>query len=134
VELKPSVAAKLREKISEEGVDAGVRLYRYLRASAPETYDFRESELNTLGHRYMRDGETLIAQSIFRLNVEAYPEAASAYASLGEGYLAVGDTTLAIVNYMKSFDLTPLNRNAVEILCRIGIDLAGRPEFATMQR
>jgi CubicO group peptidase (beta-lactamase class C family) len=127
-ELKPSIAAKLQEKIAEEDLETAVRLYYHLNESASEKYDFRQSELNALGHRYLRRGENQTAVSVFRLNVEAFPDAATVYASLGEGYLALGDTTLAVVNYMKSLDLTPHNRNAVKMLGRLGIDLAGRPE------
>jgi Flp pilus assembly protein TadD len=67
------------------------------------------------------------AISIFNLNVDAYPNAPGTYASLGEGYLALGDTTLAVVNTMKSLELNPRNQYAVEMLDRVGVDLGGRP-------
>ncbi|MGB5875521.1 MAG: serine hydrolase [Bacteroidota bacterium] len=127
VERKPSVAAKVRERITEAGIQAGVRLYRNLRKSAPWKFDFRESELNTLGHKYLLVGRIGAAISIFKLNVDAYPNAPGTYASLGEGYLALGDTTLAVVNTMKSLEVNPRNQYAVEMLDRVGVDLGGRP-------
>jgi CubicO group peptidase (beta-lactamase class C family) len=128
LETKPSVAAKIRQRIAEAGIQAGIQLYRDLREHAPGKYNFRESELNTLGHKYLLVGRIRAAISIFKLNVDAYPNAPGTYASLGEGYLARGDTTLAVVNTMKSLALHPRNHNAVEMLERVGVDLGGRPE------
>lgn len=59
------------------------------------------------------------AIEIFKLNVAAYPDAFNPYDSLGEGYLAAGETELAIANFAKSLELNPDNGNAMEVLARI---------------
>lgn len=59
------------------------------------------------------------AIEIFKLNVEAYPEASNPYDSLGEGYMLNGDKELAIKNYKKSLELNPDNTNAVEMLKKL---------------
>jgi tetratricopeptide (TPR) repeat protein len=46
--------------------------------------------------------------------VEAYPQSANVYDSLGEAYLLRGDKEKAIENYQKSLDLDPKSENAKE--------------------
>ena len=56
----------------------------------------------------------------FELNVTEYPDASNPYDSLGEAYLAAGDTARAIVNYEKSVELNPDNTGGIAVLERIG--------------
>ena len=56
------------------------------------------------------------AIKIFKLNVEAYPDAWNVYDSLGEAYMENGDTDLAITNYQKSLGINPDNENGTKIL------------------
>ena len=44
-----------------------------------------------------------------KLNCEAYPESANVYDSIGEVYMELGDTALAIKNYEQSLKLNPAN-------------------------
>ncbi len=113
---KISIAEVLLKTIEERGVEAGIEQYRDLKATQPTTYNFDEQELNTLGYRLLRTGKVPDAVAIFRLNVEAYPEAFNPYDSLGEAYMAMGDRVLAARNYRKSLDLNPDNTNAAEAL------------------
>ncbi len=119
---RPSIARALLPVIRAEGVGAGIRKYRETRARTPEAYVFDEPELNTLGYALLRGGRTADAVAIFSLNVEMYPAGANTYDSLGEAYLAAGDTTLARANYRRSLDLNPQNGNAATILRRIDSD------------
>jgi CubicO group peptidase (beta-lactamase class C family) len=116
---RPSIARALLPIIGAEGASAGIRQYREARARTPEAYNFDEPELNTLGYALLRGGRIADAVAIFALNVEMYPAGANTYDSLGEAYLAAGDTTLARANYRRSLDLNPLNGNAAAILQRI---------------
>jgi cytochrome c-type biogenesis protein CcmH/NrfG len=43
-----------------------------------------------------------------------------AYARLGEAYLGVGDTASAKAAYQRSLQLNPTNRNAADLLKRLG--------------
>lgn len=116
---RPSIARALLPIIRAGGVNSGIRHYRETRARTPEAYSFTEPELNTLGYALLRGGRIADAVAIFALNVEMYPAGANTYDSLGEAYLAAGDTTLARANYRRSLDLNPLNGNAAAILQRI---------------
>jgi Flp pilus assembly protein TadD len=61
------------------------------------------------------------AIDIFRLNVRAFPTSGNVYDSLGEAYLAQGDTVRARANYRQSLELDPNNSNVADILRRIGL-------------
>lgn len=57
---------------------------------------------------------------IFQLNVEAFPQSGNVYDSLAEAYIDNGDKQLAIANYQKSLQLDPANKNALEMLKKLG--------------
>ena len=118
--VKRSIAATLQKTIDAEGMDAARRQYHDLKENQPAAYDFGEPELNSLGYQYLRKGEIETAIEIFKLNVEAFPEASNPYDSLGEAYMEHGDTEQAIANYKKSLELNPGNTNAVEMLAKMG--------------
>jgi len=115
---KQSIADTLRP-IAVKDVAAAIRRYRELKAARSAEYDFREAELNTLGYQLLQLKKVAEAIEIFKLNVEAYPEAANAYDSLGEAYLVNGDKELAISNYKKSLELNPQNTNATRVLASL---------------
>ena len=111
---KLSIAETLRPTAIRD-VAAAIKQYRDLKASRNREYDFREGELNTLGYQLLQAKKVAEAIEIFKLNVEAYPNAANPYDSLGEAYLAHGDKELAITNYKKAVELDPKNTNAARV-------------------
>jgi CubicO group peptidase (beta-lactamase class C family) len=110
------IVAILDKTIREKGIEAGIAEYRELKAKHSATHDFSESQLNDLGYQLLRTGKRKEAVEIFKLNVEAYPNAFNTYDSLGEAYVEIGERELAITNYKKSLELNPNNRIAVEVL------------------
>jgi len=115
---KQSIAEILRPTVMKD-VAAAVKQYRELKATQNSEYDFREAELNTLGYQLLQMKKVAEALEIFKLNVEAYPQAANTYDSLGEAYLANGDKELAITNYKKSLELNPQNMGATRVLASL---------------
>jgi CubicO group peptidase (beta-lactamase class C family) len=84
-------------------------------------YALSEAELNRLGYHAMNSWRDVPrAIEVFRLNVGAFPRSGNVYDSLGEAYLAQGDTVRARANYRRSLELDPTNSNAADILRRIG--------------
>ena len=73
----------------------------------------------TVGYRLLGQLKVREAIEVLKLNVEAYPNSANAYDSLGEAYMRAGDTQNAIANYQKSLDLDPKNANAAEMLKKL---------------
>jgi tetratricopeptide (TPR) repeat protein len=116
---RKSIVQTLWETIHFDGMDAALEQYHQLKATAPATYNFDESELNNLGYRYIRENKFKEAIRIFQLNVEAYPKSANTYDSLAEGYMDDGENALAVANYQKSLQLNPKNRNAEVMLQKL---------------
>jgi CubicO group peptidase (beta-lactamase class C family) len=113
---KRSIAETLRQTVVGKDVAAAIKQYRELKATRAGEFDFREVELNTLGYQLLQLKKVTEAIEIFKLNVEAYPEAANTYDSLGEAYMTHGDKELAITNYKKSLELDPKNTGATTAL------------------
>ena len=116
---KYSIAETLLKTYEKDGAAAAVAQYRELKKSKRDSYDFAESELNTLGYRLLSTGKTNDAIEIFKLNVEMFPESSNPYDSLGEAYLAAGNKDLALRNYRKSVELDPNNENGKAAIKRI---------------
>jgi CubicO group peptidase (beta-lactamase class C family) len=116
---KQSIREGMLKLAVDNGVPAAIALYRTLKEQKPNEYDFSEMELNTLGYQLLQMKKVAEAIEIFKLNVEAYPNAANPYDSLGEAYLAHGDKELAIINYKKAVELDPKNTNAARIVASL---------------
>lgn len=123
VEVNPtSVFAKrqygrtaLLQAFLEQGSDSGTARYQTLR----QTYGpdmFPEFMLNNLGYALLGRTKPAEAIVVFRIVVDAFPQSANAYDSLGEAYAAAGDVTRAIANYERSLALNPENHNAEQRL------------------
>lgn len=116
----------LEEELAEihaaEGIDATLAAYRELRERfyGRGAFDFGENVLNMVGYALLEEGNPPDAVAIFELNAEQYPESANVWDSLGEGYMATGDTERAIEAYRKSLELDPENENAREKLTEMG--------------
>ncbi|HYG08625.1 MAG TPA: serine hydrolase [Pyrinomonadaceae bacterium] len=114
---KQSIAEVLMKTVTERGdVAAAIKQYRELKATQGAVYNFGENELNTLGYQLLGAKKMKEAIEIFKLNVEAYPQAANPYDSLGEAYLLAGERELALQNYRKAVELNPQNTNAAAVV------------------
>jgi len=113
---KRSIAELLLKTVEEKGVAAAITQYRELKTGKANEYDFSEPELNTLGYQLLRTKKVPESIEIFKLNVEAYPQAFNPYDSLGEAYMVHGDKELAITNYKKSLELNPQNTGATRAI------------------
>jgi CubicO group peptidase (beta-lactamase class C family) len=112
-----ALAADLKAQVRPEVLD---RHFEQMRTDTAR-YTLSEAELNQLGYHALnswRDVPRAIA--IFQVNVRAFPKSGNVYDSLGEAYLAQGDTVRARANYRRSLELDPNNTNAADILRRIG--------------
>jgi hypothetical protein len=62
-----------------------------------------EGLLNQLGYLLLSREEYDDAIAAFELNIDNYPESANVYDSLGEGYEAMNELSLAKINYEKAY-------------------------------
>ncbi|NIR48310.1 serine hydrolase [candidate division KSB1 bacterium] len=116
---KLSIAETMLKTLLEKNLQAAINQYHDLKTNGEDKYDFRENELNRLGYQLLGIDRVADAIKIFKLNVEAYPEAFNPYDSLGEAYMIKGDYELAIENYKKSIELNPDNTNGIQMLEKI---------------
>jgi len=115
---KRAVREALVRTFEEHGIEAAIAEYHQMKTTQPaEAFD--EFLLNSLGYRMLRADRIEGAITIFELNVAEYPDASNPYDSLGEAYLAAGDTARAIVNYERSVELNPDNAGGIAVLERI---------------
>jgi len=113
----PPSEAEIVRLIIEKGVREVRPIVERARAAYPSHTVCGEGVLNWLGAHFLYWwGREKEAVEVFELNVSLYPKSANAYDSLGEAYLAVGETEKGIANYRKSLELNPQNRTAAEII------------------
>ena len=107
MELSRFVYKSLQEKGSEDFL---TNYKAYLAG-----YDIKDDMiLNRTGYQLLNTGMVDEAVAVFIINTKYFPGIANTYDSLGEAYLTKGDRQLAIVNYKKSLELDPQNKNAEE--------------------
>jgi hypothetical protein len=114
-----SLSQVLMKTLTEKGLAAAVDQYRALKGQGFGDVYASESELNTLGYRLLQQRKIAEAVEFLKLNVEAFPDSANAYDSLGEAYMIAGDKALAVENYQKSLELDPRNANAAQMLKKL---------------
>lgn len=79
----------------------------------------REHTFNSLGYKYLREGQFEQAIEIFKINIALYPNSSNTYDSTGDAYLKKSDTIKAIEFYKKALDINPENRNAKRVLTKL---------------
>jgi predicted alpha/beta superfamily hydrolase len=75
-----------------------------------------EDFVNNCGYNQLSAGHIENAIGLFVENVKAHPNSYNAYDSLGEAYMKLGNTSLAIFNYKKSIELNPHNEDGKKML------------------
>src|SRR5437868_855676 len=90
-DFRTSVAETLWRTFVSGGIEQTVHQYEELKAAHPANYNFSEGQLNAVGYRLIRAKRFNEAIRILQLNVDAYPQSANVYDSLGEAYMQAGD-------------------------------------------
>jgi tetratricopeptide (TPR) repeat protein len=115
--LKGSTAAWIVEKtIKEEGLDAALAKFREAWDNRALDLENTESDMNTLGYKYLNEGRNEEALAIFKINTETFPQSWNAYGSYGEALLKNGEKEEAIKNFEKSIQLNPDNENGRKMI------------------
>jgi cyclase len=116
---KKPISEPLTYTIMEKGMEAAIGQYMELKKDQPDSYTFAENDLNMLGYNLLWRDMKAEAIEVFKLNIQAYPQSANPYDSLGEAYLAIGNKKLAIENYEKAVSIDPNFPSAVDTLKRL---------------
>jgi len=113
---KLPISEKMYNTIKERGINVALNMYDSLKAANDTTYDFAESELNTLGYQLVSENKLNDAIAIFKLNTTSYPKSSNAFDSLGDAYVAVRDKDDAIKSYQIAIDLDKNNLESIRKL------------------
>jgi tetratricopeptide (TPR) repeat protein len=113
---KLPISEKMYNTIKERGINVALNMYDSLKAANDTTYDFAESELNTLGYQLVSETKFNDAIAIFKLNTTSYPKSSNAFDSLGDAYVAVRDKDDAIKSYQTAIDLDKNNLESIRKL------------------
>lgn len=81
-----------------------------------KVFNFSYSEVNQLGYDLLGNKNLEDALTVFKLNIELYPDDWNVYDSYGEGLLEFGDIENGIKAYKKSLELNPDNATAKDII------------------
>lgn len=100
----------------QSGIDSTINQYNAIKSEGSDKYNFKEVQLNSLGYEILKTGKTKDAIEIFKLNVIAYPNSFNVYDSIGEAYMMDGNNEMAILNFKKSLEFNPGNKNASDMI------------------
>ncbi len=118
---KKSIAYSMLDAIEKDGITKALSYYKEIRDSG-NYYYLNESEMNVVGYQFLQSKRAKEAASVFKLNVEAFPNSFNTYDSYGEALLALGDTLQSIENYKKSVKLNPGNGSGLKVLKELGVN------------
>jgi polyisoprenoid-binding protein YceI len=111
----PSVEAALA-RIATEGVAATVARARELKTKTPTAFDGQEYAVDMIGRALAQKGNAKDALAVFALNVELFPESASAHAALGAALEAMHDQPGARKEFEVAVKLDPRDPRALHHL------------------
>ncbi len=97
--------------------ETALRRFREKRSAIPP---LDEGQTNTLGYLLKGKKKFEEAVEVFKKNTEDYPNSWNAWDSLAEMYMDLGNKELAITYYRKSLALNPNNKNAAEMIIKLG--------------
>ena len=118
---KKSVANSVLTAIEKEGITTALSYYKKIKDSSD--YYLDEREINGAGYSLLQSNKPKEAASVFKLNVEAFPNSANVYDNYGEALLASGNKIEAIENYKRSVQLNPGSTNGIKILKELGVNV-----------
>ena len=114
-----SLSGVLEKTLSAKGVEAMIAEFHRLKSGTDPGLYVAESELNTFGYQLLRRRQVNEAIEVLKLNVEAYPQSANVYDSLGEAYMLRGDKEKAIENYQRALAIDPTMGSAKLALVKL---------------
>ena len=113
-----SLAGELCKVLKNDNADKAIDKYYELKKNLPGSYGFKDKwHLYKIG-KWLMDKHKRIddAIKIFKLMEKEFTNYWYAYDRLGEGYMRKGNKELAILNFKKSLELKPKNKNAQQKL------------------
>ncbi|MBB4079757.1 hypothetical protein GGR28_002384 [Lewinella aquimaris] len=110
---------KLRDMLTEQGLEATKAWYTGLKRDNPEGYAFREFQMNALGYELMNEGMEEEAVFVLKTNCENYPNSYNTYDSLADAYSNAGNDYHAMKNFEVALQKNPESSLTAEKLSKL---------------
>jgi len=81
-----------------------------------------ESFINWIGYSFLAMNKIPEAIFMFKYNIQLYPESVTAFGTLAEAYLKIGNKELAIENYENALKLDPTFKTGIDALNKLRIN------------
>lgn len=107
------------EAVHNSDISAFIKKYREFKTNPKNQFINTETDTNALGYRLLQGQRFNDAVEVFKLNVEAYPNSANVYDSLGDGYVNAGNREEAVKNYEKALQINPNYQSSIDALRRL---------------
>jgi CubicO group peptidase (beta-lactamase class C family) len=101
---KYQIEKEMEKTILGGDIDKSISIYHELKFDSIQ-YSTSEQSINYLGYKLLGGGKTDAAIAIFALNIEEYPMSANTYDSYGDALLIKGDSTNAVKNFKRCFEM-----------------------------
>ncbi len=121
---KPEFINRIPRKYLSDLLDSGMSIDELVKIIKNDDmtnseYNISENSINSLGYSFLYRKQYSEALTIFKLNIDLFPNHSNPYDSYGECLLEMGDVENSIKAYKKSLELDPDNDNAKEMLKKI---------------
>ncbi len=116
---KKDLTDSIMEALNANDIELARKRFRDFRSDPVNAFATVEDPINNLGYRLMELKRFDQAIAVLALNVEAFPQSANTYDSLGEAYLKAGNNEMALKYYEKAVEMDASNSNAAQIVRRL---------------
>ena len=113
------------------GAERAAQIFHDARKRDAKAVVFPEYPMNMLGYGLLQAGNKEEAVELFKLNTEAYPASANAQDSLSDGYLAVGESGLALAAEEKCLELLPSDTNNAQF--KVQLEKSARDKIGKLK-
>ncbi|MEO6391274.1 MAG: hypothetical protein ABIP75_05435 [Pyrinomonadaceae bacterium] len=93
--------------------------YRAFKRDPRHKFVNTEGQMNRAAYFLLQQKRAAEALELFKLNAESYPKSANVFDSLGDGYVAVGNTAEAIKSYERALAIDPTVASSREQLNKL---------------
>jgi CubicO group peptidase (beta-lactamase class C family) len=109
---KLKIESLMLKKFYEGDVGKGIEIYQEFKLDTAN-YPIPERRLNVLGYKLLNAKKNDYALTVFKLNMEAYPESANTHDSYGDALLLKGDSIGALKKFKQSFEMDNTLKNSL---------------------
>lgn len=111
---KQSAAVHILQVLEKRGIAEAKRTFTDIKNDTTQFY-FSEHEFNIQGYDLINKARFKEALTLFKMNIDLFPNSTNVYDSQGEAYIFIGDTTKAIASYkmINQIDSTNFSGDAI---------------------